>query len=418
MGLLMRAGCLFVLLMACGGAIVGVGTLYPSPWVDDWERGLRDGTVNAAPAIAACLAASGVARFREGTYLINPAGSYAIQMSDGNQLYGAGPDKTVLQMQSGQTGTAILMATQTLVADLTVRGNDEAGTIGINIATGKHRVRVFRARCVDVVTGMQAGNGASTGIQVADSTFESNTYGFRTVTASTSIVIDRCRFVDNTSKGIEFQASPTDITIMNCYSTGAPVGLTSGSAIRMAAIGNNFTDGMSAPAANSRCTFLHNSDSGPLTPPSFAGTQANFNGRMYATAEPTSGTWYQGEAVWNSNPGTTGTTAIGWVCTTGGTAGVDAVFQPLYRGTGSRTYTTTWDPASLAAGESATINMTGLSGLATSMTAVAQHTENLPNGFVLFAQVVSSSAIDVTLANVGGMTTDVGSGTLVVRVFQ
>jgi hypothetical protein len=44
-----------------------------------------------------------------------------------------------------------------------------------------------------------------------------------------------------------------------------------------------------------------------------------------ATAVPSSGEWGQGDIVWNSAPAAGGT--LGWVCTTGGTAGSTAVFK-------------------------------------------------------------------------------------------
>lgn len=44
-----------------------------------------------------------------------------------------------------------------------------------------------------------------------------------------------------------------------------------------------------------------------------------------ATASPTTGEWGQGDIIFNSAPSAGGT--LGWVCTTGGTAGLDAVFK-------------------------------------------------------------------------------------------
>ncbi len=45
------------------------------------------------------------------------------------------------------------------------------------------------------------------------------------------------------------------------------------------------------------------------------------------TAAPTSGEWAQGDIIYNREPSPGG--KLGWVCTTGGVAGVDAVFKPF-----------------------------------------------------------------------------------------
>lgn len=48
-------------------------------------------------------------------------------------------------------------------------------------------------------------------------------------------------------------------------------------------------------------------------------TQAGNEWVMSGTAAPTTGTWKQGDIVWNSAPAAGG--VLCWVCTTGGTTG-------------------------------------------------------------------------------------------------
>jgi hypothetical protein len=60
----------------------------------------------------------------------------------------------------------------------------------------------------------------------------------------------------------------------------------------------------------------------------FLGSSAS-NGRQvtFATAEPSSGEYARGDVIFNQNPSAGG--SMGWVCTTGGTAGTDAVFKAM-----------------------------------------------------------------------------------------
>jgi hypothetical protein len=47
----------------------------------------------------------------------------------------------------------------------------------------------------------------------------------------------------------------------------------------------------------------------------------------YRSAAPTSGAWARGDVIFNASPSPGGN--VGWVCTKGGTAGVDAAFKPF-----------------------------------------------------------------------------------------
>jgi hypothetical protein len=408
-----------------GDATAGTGTstgAYPSPYVDDWAivvgvGDLRGGVVDAETAIAACLAASGRAILGEGTYLLTPSGATSIAMADGQTIEGSGIGKTILKMADGQAGVAVTLADDCVLRKLSIRSNDTASTLGARMQSGKHRGLYDQVEFADLATGSQDGNAAVNGLTYRDCLFRSNGIGFTTAFASSNVVLDGCRGLDNTSVDFRLSSSPTDVAITNCYTAGGPLGLQNNSGIRAFVAGNNFTNGMTAPAANSRCTYINNGDDGtPLTPASFAGTQTLFDGRMYAAAEPTSGVWRQGEAVWHSNPGTSLLNPLAWICSTPGTAGVDAVFQPLYRGNRQIHGDKTWDPPELVSGVSASTTVPIAAGSSLGDFCLGSFSQELPDGFQLHASVISGNNVRVTLSNIGGATTNLAEGELHVLV--
>lgn len=66
-----------------------------------------------------------------------------------------------------------------------------------------------------------------------------------------------------------------------------------------------------------------------IIPKLYVGESGNGDGRRITigSTAPSSGTWQRGDVIFNAAPSAGG--KVGWVCTTAGTAGVDAVFKPF-----------------------------------------------------------------------------------------
>lgn len=139
------------------------------------------------------------------------------------------------------------------------------------------------------------------------------------------------------------------------------------------------------------------------------------DGLRYMDDVPDTGSYKDGTVVFNSDQSATITIPTHWTCTVTGTPGT---WVKAYRGQLLLVGTTTWDPASLATGASASTTVT-VSGATVGDVVIPSLSTLTQDGMLLTATVSASNTVKVTLANVGGTNpTDVTSGTLRVQVFQ
>ncbi|MBT2142668.1 MULTISPECIES: hypothetical protein [unclassified Rhodanobacter] len=127
----------------------------------------------------------------------------------------------------------------------------------------------------------------------------------------------------------------------------------------------------------------------------------------YGSAIPTTGAWYKGSVVYNTNAGAAGN-PIGWVNVGQGTPGV---WRELgwHMSTGSKTY----DPPSIASMGTTTTTVT-CTGAAMGQIASAGFSLSLA-GLMMSAYVSAADTVTVVLFNPTGATVDIASGTLKVR---
>ena len=219
-----------VLLLAVAASLAAGGATgrYPSPYVDDWAHvvsataDLRGGVNDADAAIAACLAASGKAIFREGTYRITPATAQAIDLTllDGAIVEGAGMGKTILRMDDNDTGAAILLGNNCTIRRLTIDAFDDASTLGARLASTKDGALYEEVEFSDLSTGCQDGGDAATGIRLVRCKFTSCAIGFRTNFASPDVDLVGCTFSANTTN-LSITAGTTFLTRLTPRDFGA-----------------------------------------------------------------------------------------------------------------------------------------------------------------------------------------------------
>lgn len=129
------------------------------------------------------------------------------------------------------------------------------------------------------------------------------------------------------------------------------------------------------------------------------------------SAAPTTGTWPVGTVVFNSAPSYGG--PVGWHCTTGGTPGTWRAIGHVHE---ELTGTATWNPASLAAGSSVSVDVT-VTGAALGDYVIACGHPGINVASILLGGVVrATNTVSVTMENRSGSAFDLASGTLSVIV--
>lgn len=411
-----RALIWLVLLGCCMGAIVtGNQGRYPSPYVDDWsDVDLRLGTVDATPAIVACFAATGNAFLREGIYALDPQDQVVIPA--GGVLRGAGMGNTTVRLESGRTGIGFRMTSGATIADLTIDGNDEASTTGVAPVSGGSTVGLAcrRVRFQDLDVGA-SDNGVVTGWLFAACEWTSNvTVNFTTSTTSANLTFLGGRQSGATT-GIALGNVPTGVLIEGMDFDGQTTGVNLSSSVAAAVHNCRFNSttsiSWSTPIRAEISGNYYAADEIVLS--DVTNQQILLRGKYWGTASPSAGTWLTGDVVHNSTPGTVPLTATHWVCGVGGTSGT---WRAAYSAVSMIGASATWDPGALNNGESVSTSVT-ITGGTVGDTCIVTHGQNLPNGLILFGQVISATEVEVSLCNIGGgAAQDVASGTLYVRV--
>jgi hypothetical protein len=309
-----------LLLSVAGGAVVSSGGRYPSPYVDDWsDVALVGSGVDASAPVAACLAASGRAIFREGTYTMAPGGVQAVVLADASVVTGAGMGRTILQMPSGETGAIFTLGNDCLIRDLTLAGHDESSTLGARAVGGKHRVRYERVEFKDFSTSLQDGGAAVNGVSVVACKFTSNGVGLSISFASRGVVI-RDNVFNGNNIALTLQGGPIGGVIDGNLFVSETTAIALNSASRFVIRGNTVlsaTTPINIGTATD-CEFGQN-DTNSNWPALVSGTRNFVQGRLYGNAAPSTGTWQTGDVVWDISP-TSGDPAF-YQCSAGGSPG-------------------------------------------------------------------------------------------------
>lgn len=321
-----RAVTWLVLLLACAGvsvgSVVGVGGLYPSPYVDDWsDVDLRGGVNDADPAIAACLAASGRAIFREGVYRVTPATSAAVTLAAGNVVQGAGMGLTILRMDDDDTGAVFLLNDDCTIADLTIDAYDDASTLGARALSGKHRSTYLRVEFSDLSTGLQDGAATVNGLKALACKFTSCATGMAVVNASTGVVVADSTFNGNTTTSLSLSGGPVSGRIVGNLFVSENTAISMGSASYFTLSGNTVLAASTATLSlgtATNCDFGIN-NLNLNTPTTVSGTRNTFLGKFFGNAAPASGTWQTGDVVWDISP--TSADPSYFQCSAGGSPG-------------------------------------------------------------------------------------------------
>jgi hypothetical protein len=434
----------------------------------------RDTTTDDSKPIMACLNYWGRCRLLSGS---NYAISAKIVMPDGSELVGDNHQLAILKPTAGFLGPVVEPNLRCTVRDVAVFGLDEASSIGIQPGTTGSGVLLDRVSIADFAEGLVV-DGSGTGqftfrngrltsctshgarigttgmskVVIADSVIQSNTTtgclvsgavngltfqgndctsngtGLSFTASSLAPLVLNNHFQGNTTADCAVSANVRSLTFMgnNCVTT--PTCFTTSSGVGGTIQGNTFNPGGGTPKSitltNAAATrwnigqnvylagaFAYTTDN--------SGTQTRYLGSIYSAGAPSSGVWEKGEVVLAETPSATPSGSNGWIVTTAGTAGVDAVFTPCYGGIAIKEGSLTHDFGSLANGDKESVNVTITGGGASlSSTAIAELADTVPDGMFLTAQVTATGTVRVTLFNVSAGTQDLASQTLTVRVFQ
>jgi hypothetical protein len=419
-----------LLLALCGtlvslGAIVSAGDAYgPSPYVEDYNNGawLNEGTVDATAVINECIATAGRARFRwPGTFLISTGSILTI--SDDCSLEGLGRGATTLRLADNATGTCVVMGSSAgncALRSLTVDAFDDSSTTGIRPASGADNILVEDVEVTDFATGL-SNNGANDHVTIRICEFGSNTVTggaiLQTGTACVSWKILDSEFASN-AFDISTQTTPSGWLISGNTFTGSGVALTVNSLAASEIVGNTFnqTTSINFSSVGARNVIGANHYVlDEVVPSDVTNLQQLLHGKYYGTASPSSGTWLTGDRVANSTPGTAGTTAVEWVCSTGGTSGT---WQALYRGLATATASETYDPASMNDNTGTSKSDFSVTGAALGNRVAVAAPYEIPAGVMVTASVVSSNTVRVSLWNHSGGVVDLASGNWTLEVTQ
>lgn len=400
---------------------IGTGrTIY----FDDWVNiPVNNGKTECSAALKAAFetaGARGAVILGPGSYLIDP--TQQVTLGTGQSLVGQGLGATTIQLQSGKTGIGIRLGSQTTLGDLTIAGNDEASTTGATCVSGGATAGIVcrRVRFKDLNLGA-ADNGIFTSWLLLACEWESNlTADLNITTASKNLGVFGGRMSSASTYGINLTGNPVGVGIYGVDFEGQGTGVFMSSPTGCVVDGCRFNSTVSIAVGSSvvRCAIGENTyGTDEIVPGDVVDKQCTLRGKYYGSTEPAAGVWQQGDVIENRSAGSSGATAVRWFCSTAGTAGSGAVFQPFYRGLASVVGTATWDPGSLATGASEGKDVT-VAGATVGATAVAGHTA-IVSGMTLNAVVTSSTNVRVTLTNVNAANpTDVSSGTVTVRVLQ
>lgn len=411
-----RLATLLVLLLTCAALIPGpvaLAAVSPTYGIVDLDAfGAKgDGTTDDAAALTAAVNSAGVLAVRCGPKSYAFASSVTVPA--GVRIFGQGQGSTTLYMKTGWTGTILSLGDNCVVQDLTLDGNDDSSTVGGRPASAAVNVRFTRVTFSDFSQCSQD-VGANKGLVYDACRCLSSTNGFVFATASSGIVVQNCYF-DTLTTAISSQSGVLSLLLRGNTFVATTTAVSNTGGTGLDSSGNAFISGTNTYVVNSNGRSAIGNDYygfDETIPTDVLNTQTSFRGRYYGNTSPAGGslTWVAGDFV-HYYGGSTDPT-IGWVCSSPGTPGT---WQTIYRG--PRAVTGTWDPSSLAAGASTKTAITTTS-LAVGMTALVQFSNDLPDGFIMWAQVTSTTNIDVMLANIGGSTTDVSSGTVTVHLFQ
>ncbi len=387
----------------------------------DWcKEDLSTGAVDATPVLAAIFTSTSADNrpsidLPPGTFSIDPQD--VLTLPAGSTLKGSGMGVTILTLESGRTGTALWCSSNCTVRDLTIVGADAASTSGIKPATNAVNVRIERVELKDVQVGssLTAGNDA---IGYIGCRFNScSLYGLQTVGSCTGLTVLACDFDTNGTNDIALQNSPLGGLIAACRFTGTASAINGTSPSKFLVIGNTFLTGVTTPwtAGSGQLNTLicNNGIADPNS--TVSGTVNSHAGRFYATASPSSGTWLQGDVVWDRNPGSGTNAVLGWICSTAGTSGT---WQPFYRGQPFLTGTATWDPASMADGAVTSKSDFNVPGAVLGNRVSVAAPYAIDAGVLAFGSVVSADTVRVTLFNKSGGAVDFASGTWTIQVSQ
>jgi hypothetical protein len=138
----------------------------------------------------------------------------------------------------------------------------------------------------------------------------------------------------------------------------------------------------------------------------------------FGSAAPTTGTWQQGDVIFDTGAGSTILPASsGWQCRAAGTPGTWKQFGHF--GIVPFAASTTWDPGSIADGAiaSTTVTVTGV-GTGDACEVAVGHSAGIPAGAILAGSVTSANTVTVTLFNKTGGALDLASGTLRVTCWK
>ena len=315
-----------VLLFACVGvslgAVVGVGGLHPSPYVDDWsDVDLRGTGVDASAAIQACLAASGHAILGEGVYTVDPNASVAVTMAAGNLIEGAGMGLTTLQLPDNETGAAVLLDDDCTLRNLTIDAFDDASTLGARALSSKHRSTYDHVEFRDLSTGCQDGAAAVNGVALLACKVTSCVTGVNIANASTGVQIVDGIFNGNTTTSLSLSGGPVSGRIVGNLFIDEATAISMGSASQFAISGNTVlaaSAGTISLGTAINCDFGQNNLN--VNWPSFVtGTRNTVQGRYFGNAAPASGAWQTGDIVWDISP--TSADPSYYQCSAGGSPG-------------------------------------------------------------------------------------------------
>ena len=398
------------------GAVVAPGGLRPSTRVDDYsDVYLADGKTDATAAILLCLQVSGAADLSPGTYLVSE--SATLTMPDGTRLSGAGMGVTTLIGTVGQTGVILRAGGNCTIRDVTIAGSDEAGDTASRPATYKDNVLYERVEFRDCPIGSQT-TGVMDHLSYQSCKFTScGTTGFKTNGPDRDGELLDCVFKDCPA-AITFDGSPLGWRVVGCTIDTATTGVNLNSAINTSVDANTFIACTTSIqiGTGARCAIGENYyATDEILPSDVTNQQTSLRGRYYGTASPSAGTWLTGDVVHNSTPGSSGLTAVQWLCSVGGTSGT---WQPVYRGLPHLLHTETWDPASMADGAGTSKSDFAVTGATLGARVTVGAPYEIPAGVMVTASVVASNSVRVSLWNHSGGVVDLGSGTWTIEVTQ